>query len=394
MDGKLAVIGIGTMGSMILWRSALRVQGVVGFDSRFPGSEETGVGGDTRLFRMAYKEGPMFAALLEDSLRLWNELNRVSGTRILDQCGGLTISEAGGSYMQTLRDSVRASGAPHEILLRKDLQRRYPQHNTGPEDVGLFDPRAGVLKTDTAVLNAVEQAQDHGATVLNNTKIDRIAPRDGMVELWSGEKSWTFERVVISSGAWTKELLPPSYDSALSAGRVILTWFTARNATEFAPDRFPIFIRDTPGMHMFGAPTVDGNTVKVAGIIRPTTIHPTEALDPEVSSSDIHRSNDVVRELLPGLFPSCVRSRAYPDLYSTDTQPLIGRIEEMPGAYVVSGFSGKGFKMASGVGEAVAEDLFGSGKPHAIGFAAPNRFADGTGTPWPGLSPLQFSPGR
>lgn len=67
MDGKIAVIGLGTIGSMILWRTSLRTEGVVGFEQFHPASDNTAVGGDTRMFRMAYREGAEYSALLTES---------------------------------------------------------------------------------------------------------------------------------------------------------------------------------------------------------------------------------------------------------------------------------------------------------------------------------------
>lgn len=379
MDGKIAIIGTGTTGSMIMWRSSLLSKGIVGFDGYQPGSDNTAVGGDSRMFRLAYKEGAQFSGLLADSERLWHELNDLSGTTILDQRGGgLTISTQDGEYHRSLLDSASSTGAQYKRLTAEELERSYPQHALLPGDAGLLDPRAGLLRTDLAVLRAMEQAEANGAVVNRNTRIEAITPRDGYVEVHAGEKTWTFEKVVISSGAWSGDLLPARYGEYLRPGRILLTWYAARNPEEFTRERFPVFLRDSAELHMWGAPTLDGATVKLGGIIPPEEIaHPT-TMSRDLDTSEIERSDDAVRQLLPGLFPSCIRSKAYPDLYSADAQPMIGWLADMPGVYLATGFSGKGFKMASGVGEAVAKDLFGTQPASNIGFADPSRFWDGT----------------
>lgn len=376
MDGKLAVIGTGTTGSMIMWRSSLRSEGIVGFDSIYPGSDATAVGGDTRMFRMAYREGSQFSGLLNDSERIWLELNGHSGAAVLDQCGALTISTEQGNYSESLIDSARKAGAEYETLSAEELQRRYPQHELLPGDGGIFDPRAGVLRTDLAVLTAIEQAQSRGASVSTGTQIDEIIPRNGMVEIRSGTDSWTFEKVVISSGAWSRKLLPARYARYVKAGRILLTWFSARNAKDYTAEKFPVFMRDSGDMHMWGAPSIDGNMVKLGGMIPPHVVPDIDRMQRELSPAEVAYSTERVRRLLPGLIPACVRSKAYPDLYTSDAQPLIGWLPEMPGVYVSTGFSGKGFKMASGVGEAVAQDLFGPQPSQNVGFAHPSRFSE------------------
>ena len=362
---------------MIMWRSSMRSQGIVGFDSMYPGSDNTAVGGDTRMFRMAYREGSQFSGLLNDSERIWLELNDLSGASVLDQCGALTISTEDGDYSQALIDSARTAGADYELLSSRELQARFPQHELLPGDTGIFDPRAGVLRTDLAVLSAIGQAEARGATVSTTTQIDKIIPRNGMVEIRSGTDSWTFEKVVISAGAWSRKLLPARYARYVKTGRILLTWFSARDAADYASDKFPVFMRDSGDMHMWGAPSIDGNMVKLGGIIPPHVVPNVDQMQRELSAAEIACSSDRVRRLLPGLNPACVRSKAFPDLYTSDSQPLIGWLPEMPGVYVSTGFSGKGFKMATGVGEAVAQDLFGPNSSENVGFAHPGRFSDG-----------------
>jgi sarcosine oxidase len=55
-DGELAVIGLGSAGSMALWQAATLSREVVGFEARSPGHGRSAVGGDSRLFRMTFRE--------------------------------------------------------------------------------------------------------------------------------------------------------------------------------------------------------------------------------------------------------------------------------------------------------------------------------------------------
>ena len=86
-----------------------------------------------------------------------------------------------------------------------------------------------------------------------------------------------------------------------------------------------------------------------------------------------------VREFLPGLVPSIVRSDSYPDLYTPDRRPLIGTVPGRPRTFVATGFSGTGFKIASAVGSLIARRALGHPTPPdlegTLRFAAPGRFA-------------------
>ena len=50
-DGKLAVIGLGGIGSMALWQASRLSDSVTGFEAASPAHGRSAVGGDTRLFR-------------------------------------------------------------------------------------------------------------------------------------------------------------------------------------------------------------------------------------------------------------------------------------------------------------------------------------------------------
>ena len=76
-DGKLAVIGLGSIGSMALWQASRLTDSVVGFEAQSPAHARSAVGGDTRLFRMLYRGVPDFYPILERSRSLCAELVRV-----------------------------------------------------------------------------------------------------------------------------------------------------------------------------------------------------------------------------------------------------------------------------------------------------------------------------
>src|ERR671921_1021045 len=116
MDGKLAVIGLGSIGSMALWQASRLSDSVVGFEAQSPAHARSAVGGDTRLFRMLYRGIPDYYPILQRSRTLWAELEAETGQNILIRCGGLSIGTAGGPYIAALLETTRTNGAEHEIL--------------------------------------------------------------------------------------------------------------------------------------------------------------------------------------------------------------------------------------------------------------------------------------
>ena len=375
MDGELAVIGLGSIGSMALWQASRLSDSVVGFEAQSPGHARSAAGGDTRLFRMLYRGTPSYYPILERSRRLWAELEADSGQHVLTRCGGLSIGTADGPYLPHLLETTRLNGADHEILSREAMAERYPQHNLRPDDRAVFDPHGGVLRTDRAVTAAVDAAQANGATVLTTTPIVGIREADDGVVVSSGDDSWKFENVIVSSGAWSQRLMPDYLKAATETQRLFLSWFVARDAAEFAPDRFPIFIRISGDRSMYGAPSVDGVTVKATLDGRGAPTPQADAVPRELTAAEIAETTETVAEFLPGLIPSIVRSDAFPDLFTADHHPLLGQLRENSRIYSATGFSGAGFKMASGFGEVAASEALGTRLFEGLDFLRPQRFS-------------------
>jgi sarcosine oxidase len=226
------------------------------------------------------------------------------------------------------------------------------------------------------VLSAVDVAQSNGAEVVRNAQIREIRELPDGVRITTDTDSWTFDRVIVSSGYGAGGLLPPSLQSHVQPYRIYLTWWAARAPQAFAPDAFPIFIRITGERSLYGAPTVDGVTVKATldGRGQPTADPDTMAR--VLTRAEVAESVETVQEFLPGLIPDIVRSDAYPDLYTSDEAGLLGHAPGSERIYCATGFSGVGFKMASALGAIAASEALGQAPVMAgLEFLRPERFA-------------------
>ncbi|WP_158842804.1 N-methyl-L-tryptophan oxidase [Saccharothrix deserti] len=378
MDAKLAVIGLGSIGSMALWQASRLSDSVVGFEAATPAHGRSAVGGDTRLFRMIYRGNPDYYPIMERSRSLWAELEAETGQDILTPTGGLSIGTANGSYINSVLDTTRITGAEHYVLSREDMAECYPQHNLRPDDCAIYDPRAGVLRTDRAVSAAVASAQANGAAVLQNTPVDSITETGHGVVVASGDRTWTFEKVIVASGGWSRRLMPDHLKAVTETKRIILTWFIAQDGTQFSPEKFPVFSRMYDDRSMYGAPAVDGVTVK-ASVDGPldgrgrTTPNP-DSVPRELTPEEIEKATETVTEFFPGLTPTIVRSDAFPDLFAEDRNPLLGWLDENSRVYCATGFSGHGFKMATGYGHIAAHEALGTQTIEGLDFVRPDRF--------------------
>ncbi|MEU1850185.1 N-methyl-L-tryptophan oxidase [Streptomyces sp. NPDC019990] len=378
MDAQLAVIGLGSIGSMALWQASRLSDSVVGFEAATPAHGRSAVGGDTRMFRMIYFGRPEYYPIIARSRGLWAELEAETGQEILIPTGGLSIGTANSNFINNLLETTRSNGAEHYVLSREEMAERYPQHNLRPDDCAVYDPHAGVLRTDRAVSAAVAAAQANGATVLQNTPVDSITETDHGVVVTSGDRTWTFEKVIVASGGWSRKLMPDHLKAVTETHRLVLTWFIAQDGTQFSPENFPLFSRWYEDRSLYGAPAVDGVTVKasvdgpLSGRSRATP--DADAVPRELTREEIEKVTEIVTEFFPGLIPTIARSDAFPDLFTEDRHPLVGWLDENSRIYCATGFSGKGFKMATGYGHIAAHEALGKQTVEGLDFVRPDRF--------------------
>jgi sarcosine oxidase len=373
-DAQIGVVGIGSIGSMALWQATQSESSVLGFEACTAAHPRSAVGGDTRLFRMTYRGTTPYYPILHQSRRLWSELEEESGRLILGRCGGLSIGHRDGDYIPALLDSIRACGAEHRILDHDEMAERYPQHDLDRDEVGVWDPHAGYLKTDTAVLSASECAERRGATILTDTPVTSVTETDDCVRIVAGDRTWTVDRAIVTGGAWATQLLPEELRASVYPTRILLTWFEARDPTVFAPDVFPVFIRIARGTSMYGAPSLDGTTVKASLDGRASRTDDPANLLRVPTKAEMTEVRRAAASYLPDLIPYVVRSDTYPDLFTTDGLPLLGFAPGSQRIVLATGFSGVGFKMASGYGAIAASLALDPDRADAPSFTDPTRF--------------------
>lgn len=374
MDAKVAVIGLGSIGSMTLWQLARGGVDAIGFEQYAPGHDQAAAGGESRIFRTAYLEGPQYVPLLLRARELWRELERETGRSLLTLCGGLMIGAGGSDAMRNVVESATSFDLPHEVLDAGEMGRRYPQHRMLPGETAVLDEWAGVLRPEFAVLAAAQAGQARGARVVAGCRVTGVEPGADGVRVHTAERSYTVEQAVVTAGPWTARFAP-GLARHITPKKLVMTWYPARDVAAYAPDSFPVFIRDSGDAHIFGIPTLDGGSVKVAPHASYGDLADADALDRNVAAAELEPINAAVARLLPGLDPTPVRVSTYMDAYTTDGHAVVGRLPGAGNVWLLGAFSGHGFKMAPALGQ-VAAELATDGKTGLpIEHLDPARFA-------------------
>ncbi|MFC4006881.1 N-methyl-L-tryptophan oxidase [Nonomuraea purpurea] len=360
---SVAVIGTGTVGSMALWRLAERGIPAVGFDAYAPGHDRGAAGGESRIFRTAYKEGPAYVPLLRQARALWEELERSAGSRLLTPVGGVTVGPRDHPKIRAVLESARAHDLPVEVLTGND---RVPEHPLRDGEIMVVDRDAGYLRPEASVVAAAAAAERAGARIARYTPVKQVKEDADGVTVLAQEGEHRFSHVVMTPGPWARALLP---GLALSTKAITSTWFPRRDESLFDPDRCPIAIRvGEPAYSCF--PAVDGVGVKVNLHVPWQEIGSPDDLARSVPVAYVEQLARAVAETLPGLRPDPVRVATYCDAFTPDGHGLLGRRGR---TVLATAFSGHGFKLAPVFGDIIADLVETGATTRDIGHLAPNR---------------------
>jgi sarcosine oxidase len=374
VEADVAVVGVGSVGSMASWQLATRGVRVVGID-RFPvPGPFSAYAGESRVFRMVYAEGGHYTPLLQRARDLWRELEADCGAALLEVTGVVTIADHDHPDHAALVRAGRERGLAFEVVTGEEARRRLPEHLIREGDVAIFDPEGGYVRSERAVFSAFQLARRRGASFLGNRTVVALE-RDG--DRWSvrtDQEEVHASRVLIATGTGAGPVCA-ALGTRLAVLPQVLTWFPIADPDRYQGQRHQVFIRSSRDAQFYGFPSTDSWTAKVAASIyldevasmaRPLTWDPRH----------LDTVQSWVSTFLPGLVPEPVKMVVCADGYTADETGLLGCVPGMDGVVVAIGFSGHGFKMASSLG-AVAADLISDGTTATdVSFMDPMRFLE------------------
>lgn len=350
----VAVVGLGAIGSMALWRLAERGVRVHGYERFGIGHHRGAAGGQTRRFSSLSQRDLRNTPLALDALELWRELQRTTEHDVITLTGGLILGPEDAPALRSAIESARAHDLAHEVLGTDELKARFPQHRVRLGDAGIVDTLSGYMRPELSVVAAVEAAMGAGALVSPYTRVLGVESRGDHVVVRTEAGETHHDAVVVAPGAWASQLVP-RVGTDVVPRRLVQAWYLPQDVALYAAPRFPVFER-VGDVNAYGFPTVDGATVKVAFY---TGGHPVvadlENVDQVVDVAKSLELRELVARFLPGLHPDPVNLSVHIEGYTVDSTPIVGPVPGCEGVYAACGFSGSGFKFAPAMGDIVAD---------------------------------------
>ena len=131
LETDVVVVGVGSVGSMASWQLASRGLRVIGVDRFSIPGPFSAYAGESRIFRKVYVEGGHYTPILQRAHDLWRDLEKISGTRLLNITGAVTIYDEHNPRLSPLITAAQEHGLDCGLLRGDEARTKYPNMSSG-----------------------------------------------------------------------------------------------------------------------------------------------------------------------------------------------------------------------------------------------------------------------
>jgi sarcosine oxidase len=357
---RIAVIGLGAVGSAAALHLARAGAAVIGFDRWRPPHRFGSTHGESRITRATAWEGARYVPLVARAQRLWADFARETGGDYFAATGGLFVGHPHDYHLAGSLGSAEAQKLDFAWLSAREITQRWPWLRVPDGMAGFFDPAAGVLAPERIVADQLRAAEAAGATLRFDTVVHGYSTTASGVTVESEAGRDDVDGLVLCSGGWTAELTGWT-GPAMPVERVTQHWFAERTDAPARGAAPVLLLGDGQGHATAVFPTREGR-IKVAGH-GSGQIGPLAELARELRPDDVTGAEGILRAYLPAHAGAHLESSSCFYTRTACGHFVIDRVRGAPQVVFASACNGYGFKFSVAVGEALAALALGEEPP-------------------------------
>jgi glycine/D-amino acid oxidase-like deaminating enzyme len=342
---KALILGAGIMGLCTAWALLRQGFAVHLLDQAAPPNPAGASVDHHRLIRHAYGAQRGYMRMVDDAYAAWDRLWNDLGEVLHIPTGVLALDDTAGSWVRETRAALREDGRAHEDLTAAQIEARFPYlSGTGIRDA-FFCPAGGVLLAERIVAGLARHVVAEGA-VIEVARATGLDPARATVTLEGGAIR-SADVLVVAAGPWIPRLLPEVGKRVVASRQVVVRleapsadWSTAPMLLDLAAEG---------GFYL--VPPVAGTPIKIGDHSFSRQGHPDDDRTPD--PREVERILGLARKRIPGIegFARLGSATCFYDV-EPDERFVIEPLS--PRAWVMSGFSGHGFKFGAVLGERLA----------------------------------------
>ncbi len=391
-DSEVIVIGGGIAGAAAAYHLAEHGRSVTLLERGEIASEASGVNAGG-IGALGWGHVPNLESYLTmGSLQIFRTLQLEHGYDIEFRASGSLQAIQTAKQYEYSRDNVlalKSRGYTAELLTVNEARSIEPELN--PEIAGAVHfPLRAQADPQKATHAFASAAAHRGAQILTGREVTGITHLgNGAYRVTCPEEAHTAPRLVLAAGAWcgplgkmlglhipvipvrgqmwATEPLPPRVFHSISAAESPSHWNASPGNDASTPPELTHIEGRRVTRHLYGRQTKGGEIIfggdrEMAGY------------DTTVDPAGIEVNFGHTREILPLLSGlSIARTWAGSMPFSLDGRPIIGKIPQMDGLYIVSGLASSGFGRGPMAGKLIADYIHTGHRPQVLSESDPAR---------------------
>ncbi len=376
----LTIIGGGVMGLFTAYYASEFVKNITILEKETVSSDnkKSASFSYTRSIRNDYLD-PLYAQLAYEARHLWIEFQGKAETPFLIDCGCLNLAKKSVTPDLSSTYAVQSYEVLQQLHLQtqefnaQELRQRFPQFNV---DLARLDVEAGLLYVPEVNRTLLRILRARGVRIVEHVEVNRIVQRDGQLSISTRQGEFVTQKLVITAGLGTNEVLERvkscNLSFSLSPDRPSQAKYFIPSADkweQFTSDVLPVFAYLDVGVygHPIYADKVPG--VKIG------FYNPPDVKTLNTSIQDVH---SFVEECMPSLRDARTVDvtevdQCFYDLVEDDNF-IMGAIPDFSDIIVGVGWRGTGYKYASWVGKTLMQLAIQGSTVYNIERFSPHRF--------------------